>query len=111
MNSGLYLGLPIFLEDQSGKLTGSEFADLYDRQTIRYKRISRASDSERTTYGVYDREIRTDGPVITLEFGTDNSLGTIKMGDGNAIPMDIFLPKVSSSSRCNLSVLYIMIAC
>lgn len=90
----LRYGLPIFLEDKSGELTGSDFVDLYDRQTICYRRMWCASDSMRTTYGVYGR-----GPEIILEFGADNSLGTIKVRDSDAIAMDVYMPRISTSAR------------
>lgn len=86
---------------------GSEFVDLYNRKTISYQRISHASDSMGTTYGIFNCE--SLGPVITLEFGADNSLGTIKVGNNDAIAMDAYLPRVSSSARCNLFVFYLMI--
>jgi hypothetical protein len=98
-------GLPIFLEDQTGRLTrtGSDYVDLYNRKSICYQRISHACDFMRTTYGVFDRNSVSCEPDITLEFGADNSLGTIKVpvGHSDAIAMDIYLPRVSLFARCN----------
>jgi hypothetical protein len=100
--------LPIFLEDQTGLLTGSVFVDLYDRQKISYLCLSDVSD---TTYGIFNRSSPGLRPDIILEFGANNSLGTIKLGKSDAIAMDDYLPRVSSSARCDLLVLYLMIAC
>ena len=100
--------LPIFLEDQTGLLTGSVFTDLYNRQKISYLCLSDASD---TTYGIFNRCSPGISPDIILEFGTDNSLGTIKLGKSDAIAMDDILPRVSSSARWNPLFLYLMIAC
>lgn len=100
--------LPIFLEDQTGLLTGSVFVDLYDRQKISYLCLSDASD---TTYGIFNSNSPRFRPDIILEFGVDNSLGTIKLGKSDAIAMDDYLPRVSSSARCNSLVLYLMIFC
>lgn len=103
------LDLPIFLEDRTGLLTGSEFVDLYNRMTIGYRCIS--YDSTGTTYAVIDRRsIRTD-PEVVLRFNADNSLGTIKVNDGFTIAMDIYLPRVSIFSRCNIFVSHLIIAC
>lgn len=44
--------LPIFLEDQTGLLTGSVFTDLYNRQKIIYLCLSDASDTEFLTVAV-----------------------------------------------------------
>jgi hypothetical protein len=105
----LRYGLPIFLEDQTGLLTGSKFVDLYNRKTLSYECISH--DSMGTTYGVSDCGSVRYKPDVILQFGADNSLGSIKVGNGVTIAMDIYLPRVSFFARCNLFVLYLMIAC
>lgn len=105
----LRYGLPLFLEDQSGRLTGSEFVDLYNRKKLIYRCISR--DSTRTTYGIFDNSVSRP-PKITLEFGADNSLGTIRVGHSNAIAMETYLPRVTVFARCcNLSMLYLINTC
>jgi hypothetical protein len=99
----LRYGLPLFLEDKTGRLTGSEFIDLYDRMKLMYKRLS--SDSTSKVYGVF--EITYGGyeafrvPKITLEFGADHSLGTIQVGRNNPIAMENYLPRVTIFSKCN----------
>ena len=92
----LRYGLPVFLEDKSGRLTGSEFVDLYDRMKLKYRRI--AHDSERTVYGIYDTSPGSESPntaVITLTFGADNSLGTIRVRRSNDMEMDTYLSRVT----------------
>ena len=100
--------LPIFLEDQTGLLTGSVFLDLYNRQKISYLCLSDDSDSDSmstTIYGIFNRDNPRIAPDIILEFGADNSLGTIKLGKSDAVAMDDYLPRVSSSARCDIFVL------
>ena len=99
--------LPIFLEDQTGLLTGSVFLDLYNRQKISYLCLSDDSDSDSmstTIYGIFNRDNPRIAPDIILEFGADNSLGTIKLGKSDAVAMDDYLPRVSSSARCDIFV-------
>lgn len=107
----LRYGIPIFLEDQSGRLTGSEYVDLYNRKKFTYRRISR--DSAHPTYGIFDNSPGSSSrtPKVTLEFGSDNSLGTIRVNQSNAIPMDTYLSRVTIFARCHLSMLYSIIAC
>ena len=104
--------LPLFLEDKTGLTTGTVFTDLYDRLKIKYVCLSDVNDSMGTTYGIYNLNCSRAGPDITLEFGADNSLGTIKLGnDSDAVAMDDYLPRVSSSARCILFVLGLLISC
>jgi len=94
----LRYGLPIFLEDKTGRLSGSDFVDLYDRMRLLYRRISR--DSARTTYGIFtNSDYHT--PVITLEFGADNSLGSVRVGRSNNMVMDNYLSRVTILARCS----------
>lgn len=99
----LRYGLPLFLEDKTGRLTGSEFIDLYDRMKLMYRRLSR--DPTCTDYGVFDITYggyeAYDVPKITLKFGADNSLGTIKVGRNDPIAMETYLPRVTIFSKCN----------
>ena len=104
----LRYGLPVFLEDKSGRLTGSEFVDLYDRMKLNYRRIAR--DSERTVYGIYDTSPGSESPntaVITLTFGADNSLGTIRVRRSNDMEMDTYLSRVTIFARWNLFLIFI----
>lgn len=104
----LRYGLPVFLEDQSGRLTGSKFEDLYNRMTLTYTRISR--NSPQIVYGIFytapDEYTSARTPKIILEFGADNSLGTITVGRSNAMAMDDYLPRVNIFARCNPSPMY-----
>ena len=93
-------GMPLFLEDRTGRLTGSEFVDLYDR--ARFSLRCTQHDAERSLYMIYNMFSdetfgRTNIPVpaACLEFGPNNSLGKVKIGRADYIPMDQYLTKVS----------------
>ncbi|KAF8883066.1 hypothetical protein CPB84DRAFT_193737 [Gymnopilus junonius] len=75
----LRYGLPYFLEDKSGRLSGSDFIDLHDRMKLAYSCKDRSSslftyEIHDTTAGTYDAYNKA---VATLTFGSDNALGTI----------------------------------
>ena len=92
--------LPYFLEDQTGRLTGSEFIDLHDRMSLIYRRCGR--DATRPMYVIYDKKQKyscAQIPFVALEFGPDDSLGTITFpGDGRQLPMEDYLTKLSPLS-------------
>lgn len=73
-------GLPFFLEDKTGRLTGSDFNDLHDRMKLLYRPRSR--DPSHGIYDIYDvsagQNDSYETPVVTLTFRPDNSLGTVK---------------------------------
>nr|VWP02487.1 C3H1-type domain-containing protein [Ganoderma boninense] len=95
-------GLPFFLEDTTGKLTGSEFVDLHNRMHLSLKQTLR--DAHHTAYVIYDlsRRSATRGgllvPLATLDFGAQNALGSIKIGDQEHIPMGHYLMKSAGSA-------------
>ncbi|KAF8149343.1 hypothetical protein B0H34DRAFT_667731 [Crassisporium funariophilum] len=90
-------GLPIFLEDKTGRLTGSEFVDIHERMRLAYRCTVR--DAARTVYGVFDLTSGASDahrvPVISLQFGSDNSLGTVTVGSSQAIQMTRYLSVVN----------------
>ena len=74
----LKLGLPLFLEDKSGRLSGSEYVDMYGRMRLLLSR--RVHDEDETVYHIYDQtedSAHSDTPSITLRFGPRHALGTI----------------------------------
>ncbi|KAH9949096.1 hypothetical protein B0H21DRAFT_169546 [Amylocystis lapponica] len=98
-------GMPYFLEDQTGELTGSEFVDLYNRMRLSFRCTIR--DAERASYVVYDMTNRGASrtgilvPLACLNFGANNALGTLKIGDGEYVNMNDYLSKTTAlgSSR------------
>ncbi|RPD58662.1 hypothetical protein L227DRAFT_504878 [Lentinus tigrinus ALCF2SS1-6] len=101
-------GLPFFLEDTTGKIGGSDFVDLHNRMHLSLKQTLR--DAHHTAYIIYDLSSRAAGgrggllvPLATLDFGPNNALGTVKIGDGDHVQMGHYLSKVpgfsSSKSR------------
>ena len=97
-------GLPFFLEDTTGKITGSDFVDLHNRMHLSLKQTLR--DAHHTAYIIYDLSSRSSGrggllvPLATLDFGPNNALGTVKIGDGDHIQMGHYLTKVAGASGC-----------
>lgn len=92
-------GLPFFLEDKTGRLTGSDFNDLHDRMKLFYRPRSR--DPSRGIYDIYDvssgRNDSCETPVVTLTFGSDNSLGTIKFSyESGSQDMGTYLSQVNA---------------
>ncbi|KAG1869766.1 hypothetical protein C8R48DRAFT_597385 [Suillus tomentosus] len=92
-------GMPYLLEDKTGKLTGSHFVDINDRLRLTLRCTTR--EAAHTTYIIYNTTAGTD-PVVTLNFGSNNSLGTITFGSGPQVPMNSFLepsPNENAKSR------------
>ncbi|CDO76049.1 hypothetical protein BN946_scf184696.g1 [Trametes cinnabarina] len=87
-------GLPYFLQDTTGRITGSEFVDLHDRMRLSLRQTLR--DAHRVAYVIYDTSARLLVPLATLDFGPNNALGTIKIGDGEHIPMGQYLARSGS---------------
>lgn len=92
-------GLPFFLEDKTGRLTGSDFNDLHDRMKLLYRPRSR--DPSGGIYDIYDvsagRNDSYEIPVVTLTFGSDNSLGTVKFSyESRARDMGGYLSQVNA---------------
>ncbi|TBU24641.1 hypothetical protein BD311DRAFT_766116 [Dichomitus squalens] len=96
-------GLPYFLEDTTGKLTGSDFVDLHNRMHLSLKQTLR--DAHHTAYVIYDLSSRSSGrggllvPLASLDFGPQNALGSIKIADGEHVPMGHYLMKSASLSK------------
>ncbi|KAJ3527012.1 hypothetical protein NMY22_g9939 [Coprinellus aureogranulatus] len=71
--------LPLFLEDRSGLLSGSDFVDVHDRVELVYRRTRH--DSRGAQYCIHESSVNRDDtstkPVIALEFGPTGELGTI----------------------------------
>ena len=90
-------GLPYFLEDTTGKLTGSDFVDLHGRTHLSLKLTLR--DAHHTAYTIYDLNARPGArtgllvPLATLDFGSNNALGTVKVGSGEHVRMEQYLVK------------------
>lgn len=89
-------GMPYFLSDKTGLLTGSEFTDVNDRMRLVYR--CTANDSTRKAYIIYDSTV-TEVPSIALDFGPDDSLGTISFQSDRSLPMKKYLSKVSMLGR------------
>lgn len=95
-------GLPLFLEDKTGKLSGTDFTDIYDRPP--FLRVTQVSQTDRFLRLIYELGTSRGGysePAVTMEFGLDYSLGHIYFGrsSSRAMPMDRYLKRVSSSGR------------
>ncbi|KAI0929799.1 hypothetical protein AcV5_006667 [Taiwanofungus camphoratus] len=92
-------GLPFFLVDQTGELTGSEFVDLYNRMRLSLRCTMR--DAQRTAYMVHDMTAAGSTrsglpvPLACLDFGPNNALGTVKIGDAPYVNMAEYLAKVT----------------
>ena len=98
-------GMPYFLEDTTGQLTGSDFVDLHNRMHLSLKPTLR--DAQHSAYIIYDLSSRSGGgrggllvPLATLDFGPHGALGSVKIGDGDHIPMGHYLIKSPGFSGC-----------
>ncbi|KAF4601541.1 hypothetical protein EYR38_006195 [Pleurotus pulmonarius] len=97
-------GLSYFLEDMTGKLTGSEFVDIYGRMRLTFRRTT--FDTTRAAYMIfnttsspsYSSPHATTKPLAALDFGPNNTLGTINFPPNVCIPMQKYLTKTSSGS-------------
>lgn len=104
-------GLPLFLDDRTGRITESDFYDIYDRppflrltQTIHADRISRkvyVLDSLNHSHSVRVGIMEPPEPLAILDFGLRNQLGTISFeGSQNRyLSMERYLRKQSPSGR------------
>jgi hypothetical protein len=119
MYTGTRHFLPLFLEDRSGQLTGSEFVDVHDRVKLSYRRTRQ--DQRGTQYCIYETSsnryvspplivprvltrVRDDAmtrPVIALDFGVKGELGSITFTfgkTGRSTRIEEYLRK--SNGRC-----------
>ncbi|KAF9050608.1 hypothetical protein BJ165DRAFT_1366943 [Panaeolus papilionaceus] len=105
---GLKYGIPIFLEDRSGSLSGSDFIDIHDRMRLIYRRRRRdSSDSQSAfTYDIFDATSNCADaftvPVATLTFGPNNELGTIAFKNSQPMRMDRYLSQVNEIAGSKL---------
>ncbi|OCH89060.1 hypothetical protein OBBRIDRAFT_42684 [Obba rivulosa] len=92
-------GMPIFLEDKTGDIAGSEFTDIYNRARLVLRCTLR--NAARAAYMVYDLSERVDSrsglpvPAACLDFGANNALGSVKIRGGEYVPMSQYLSKLS----------------
>ncbi|EGO00477.1 hypothetical protein SERLA73DRAFT_136371 [Serpula lacrymans var. lacrymans S7.3] len=92
-----HYGMPYLLEDKTGELSGSDFNDLNDRMCLRLRCTAR--ESTHTAYMIFDITHHSDGlqkPLAALDFGPNESLGTISYSSGSQIPMKDYLMKLST---------------
>jgi hypothetical protein len=92
-----YYGQDYMLEDRTGRLTGSDFEDVHERVRLTLKCTQKAQTH--TVYMIYDRT-RTavcnyNNPLAVLDFGPNDTLGTVSFKTGVHKPMQQYLVKVS----------------
>lgn len=89
------------LEDRTGRITGSDFEDVHDRIRLSLKCTQKAPTH--TAYMIFDRTKTTtfnyNNPLAVLDFGANDSLGTVSFKTGVHLPMKQYLLKVSALSR------------
>ena len=96
----VYYGQDYMLEDRSGLLTGSDFEDVNGRirLTLRCTQATSAHASymifDRTHSDVYD----FNNPLAVLDFGPNNTLGTVAFENTPHVPMKEYLTKVVVAS-------------
>ncbi|KAJ7082122.1 hypothetical protein C8R44DRAFT_722440 [Mycena epipterygia] len=88
-------GMPYILEDTTGRLTGSQFIDIHERLHLTVRCTAR--DSCHTSYMIYNTnpavfQSPIPKPLAGLDFGPDNSLGTISFSSVG-MPMRKYLTK------------------
>ncbi|KII92942.1 hypothetical protein PLICRDRAFT_491592 [Plicaturopsis crispa FD-325 SS-3] len=91
---GTVYGMPYYLEDKTGSLSGTEYADPYGR--MRYSVRCTMKDSMRTAYMIYNLGSGSHKPLASLEFNSDHSLGMVSFTSGVHIPMKQYLTKLST---------------
>ncbi|KAJ3876447.1 hypothetical protein F5051DRAFT_429775 [Lentinula edodes] len=93
-------GLPYFLEDKTGRLTGSDFVDIHDRLRLTYRR-STERNSSHTAYMIYNTSAHVSHPqpLMALDFGPGNALGTVSFSSKLCVPMKKYLAKVPCKGR------------
>jgi hypothetical protein len=96
-----YYGQEYMLEDKTGLLTGSDFQDVHDRVHLTLKCTQRAQTH--TVYMIYDRSRSSvhsyNSPLAVLDFGPNNTLGTVSFKAGVHQSMSQYLVKVSAFGR------------
>lgn len=91
-----YYGQDYMLEDRCGDLTGSDFQDINDRIRLTVRCTQKAQTH--TVYMIFDRTRTTvfnyNCPLAVLEFGPNDTLGTISFKTGVHVPMKQYLSKL-----------------
>ena len=100
-------GIPLFLEDTTGHINGSNYADIYDRRP--YLHLAQIIHTDRITRQIYELDSKPNrlryppsqlpAPIVTLEFGPNHSLGTITFGRSRSRSMELYLKKESENGR------------
>jgi len=89
------------LEDRTGQLTGSDFEDIHDRVRLSLRCTQQTQTN--TTYMIFDRSRTSaygyNNPLVVLNFGPNNTLGTVSFKTGVHIPMNQYLAKTSLFGR------------
>lgn len=97
----VYYGQDYMLEDRSGCLTGSDFEDVNNR--VRLTLRCTQATSTHTAYMIFDRTNSYvndfNNPLAVLDFGPNNTLGTVAFKTGVHIPMKQYLTKVTAMNR------------
>ncbi|PPQ71873.1 hypothetical protein CVT24_006889 [Panaeolus cyanescens] len=106
---GLKYGIPIFLEDRSGSLSGSDFIDIHDRMRLIYRRRRRDTDTDQPypyVYEIFDATSNSvdafNVPIATLTFGANNELGTVTLKGSQPMTMDSYLSQVNEIAGSKL---------
>ena len=96
----VYYGQDYMLEDLSGHLTGSDFQDVNSR--IRLSLRCTQATSAHAAYIIIDRThsdaYNCNDPLAVLDFGPNNSLGTVAIRPGPPMPMTQYLTKVATGN-------------
>src|ERR1700736_5393932 len=96
-----YYGQDYMLEDKAGQLTGSDYEDIHDRIRLTLKCTQRAQTH--TVYMIFDRTgthvFDYNNPLAVLEFGPNDTLGTVSFRTGVRMPMKQYLVKAATFGR------------
>ena len=96
----VYYGQDYMLEDLSGHLTSSDFQDVNSRIRLSLRCIQ--ATCTHAEYVIIDRThsdaYNTNDPLAVLNFGPNNSLGTVVIGPGLPMPMTQYLTKVATEN-------------
>lgn len=100
-------GLPLFLEDTTGHINGSNYIDIYDRRP--YLHLAVTIHSDRVTRQIFVmnskpaqtrfRSLQLPDPIVTMDFPLNHSLGTIAFGHSKPKSMERYLEKESRNGR------------
>jgi len=96
-----YYGQDYMLEDKTGQLTGSDYEDIHDRIRLTLKCTQKAPTH--TVYMIYDRTrtavFNYNEPLAVLDFGPNDTLGTVSFKTGVQTPMKQYLVRASAFGR------------